>query len=64
MKFLRKMIRKVFFGELDKFSQSLGYTTWNELQDNNSAYLRLTGTIVQLHTAENTPVQRTGRIAW
>jgi len=34
MNFLRKMMRKVFFGELVKFSRSLDYITWNELQDN------------------------------
>lgn len=34
MKFIKKMIRKVFYGDLDKFSQSLGYSTWNEIKDN------------------------------
>jgi hypothetical protein len=34
MNFISKFIRKLFFSELDRFSKSLGYKTWDELMDN------------------------------
>ncbi|MDA2258321.1 hypothetical protein ACTFRD_22005 [Bacillus cereus group sp. MYBK249-1] len=35
MNTMKKIIKKLFFSDLEKFSQSLGYSTWNELMDNS-----------------------------
>lgn len=34
MKFLRNLMRKAIFADLDTFSQSLGYSTWDEMKEN------------------------------
>ncbi|WP_044640081.1 hypothetical protein [Risungbinella massiliensis] len=35
MNLIRKLIRKLFFSDLERFSQNLGYMSWKDLMDNS-----------------------------